>query len=112
VDSTCTNELGEVLFMHSNTAPMVILTVSSIMRFITYTGVAICDFVLHYASCAQVCVRPIIDRYYNSYVLVPEAIETERYLLATERLLVIQTFPRSQYASIITHGNGKRLSYH
>jgi hypothetical protein len=96
---------------------MVILTVSSIMRFITYTGVAICDFVLHYASCAQDCVRPIIDRYYNSYVLVPEAIETERYSLATEDcshggLLVIHAFPRSQYASIFNHEDGKSLSYH
>jgi hypothetical protein len=54
------------------------------MRFITYTGVAICDFVLHYASCAQVCVRPMIDKYYNCYMLVPEAVKTERYSLATE----------------------------
>jgi hypothetical protein len=78
------------------------------------------EFVMHaklrrssrYTSCAQVCVRPMIDRYYNSYVLVPEAIVTQRRLLATKRLLVIHPFPRSQHASIFNHGNGKSLSYH
>jgi hypothetical protein len=40
-----------------------------------------------YSTCAQVCVHPVPESHYYSYIPVLLAIDTERYVLASETLL-------------------------